>query len=134
MRALLFDLRCGVRFGLRCGVLLSLMGAAGCLGRYNAPPEPAPAAPAGQSPAGTTGAPTPPSPSPSSPAPSDGGVTPSPPSSDGGSSSSSCAQLGACCDQLPADQIQGCLDRVAGLDEQLCQVVLDGLEQAGYCQ
>ena len=50
-----------------------------------------------------------------------------------GGTSSACAQLDSCCQELPPDQLQGCLDQVAGLDEQICQGILDQLQSNGYC-
>jgi hypothetical protein len=29
--------------------------------------------------------------------------------------------------------VQGCLDQVTGLDEDVCQGILDQLQQNGYC-
>ena len=119
-------------------VIALLLAGAGCLGRYNAPPAPAPS----QSAPSASPTPTPtPSPSPTppetppqpTPAPaSDGGTIPPAPPADGGTTSA-CAQLGACCQELPPEDQQGCLDQVAGLDEQICQGILDQLQQNGYC-
>ena len=127
------------------GTIIALalaLAAAGCLGRYTpgSEPQPEPSAPSPPS-ASAPSSPSSPAPStPTSPAPappqsppaaSDGG-TATPPPADGGSPSA-CAQLEACCQLLPADQVQGCLDQVAGLDEQICQGILDQLQDNGYC-
>ncbi len=125
------------------GLLFALaLATAGCLGRYTPGPDPQPAppahSPAPSSPSSPSGPASPPPSTPTpSPAPpqtppaSDGGTTPTPPA-DGGTTSA-CAQLDACCQLLPPDQLQGCLDQVAGLDEQVCQGILDQLQQNGYC-
>lgn len=128
-------------------VAFVVVAAAGCLGRYNPPTDPPAAPPAKGQPSpsgsGPTQSPTPtPSPTPSptptpTPTPSptpptttpDGGTSTTP---DGGTSSA-CAQLDSCCQQLPPDQIQGCLAQVTGLDDQTCQNILDGLQSNGYC-
>lgn len=113
---------------------------AGCLGRYNPPTDPPAQPPAKTQPApsGPTQSPTPsPSPAPpQTPTPtpsSDGGAPPPAPTPPDGGTSSACAQLDSCCQQLPPDQIQGCLDQVAGLDENVCQGILDQLQSNGYC-
>jgi hypothetical protein len=128
------------------GLVFALtLAAAGCLGRYDAPTSPPPAKPQ-PSPAPSSPSPTP-TPSPTSPSPappqtpptptptptgSDGGAPAPTPGSDGGTTSA-CGQLTACCDLLPPDDVQGCLDQVAGLDEQSCQGILDQLQANGYC-
>jgi hypothetical protein len=121
-------------------IALALAGA-GCLGRYNAPTDPPPSPPARSQPPPSSSPPQSPPPSPSTtptpsptPPPADGGTTTTPPPAppDGGTSSA-CAQLDACCQLLPSDQIQGCLDQLTGLDEQTCQGILDQLQSNGYC-
>ncbi len=130
--------------GMTRGIIIALaLAVAGCLGRYTPGTDPQPAPPAHSQPPPSSPSPSPPSspspsPSPSppqtpptpTPTPADGGTTP--PSSDGGTTSA-CAQLDACCQQLPSDQVQGCLDQVAGVDETVCQGILDQLQQNGYC-
>jgi hypothetical protein len=113
-------------------LVLTVFLAAGCLGQYNAPPDPAPSPPAKTQPApsGPAQSPSPtPSPSPpQTPPPNDLATAPTPtPTSDGGTSTA-CGQLTDCC-----QQDQTCLDQVAGLDEQVCQGILDQLQQQGYC-
>ncbi|MGZ3441568.1 MAG: hypothetical protein ACXVDD_18740 [Polyangia bacterium] len=114
-------------------LLLTVILGAGCLGQYNAPPDPRPAPPqkTQPSPSGPSQSPSPsPSPSPAppqTPPPNDLATAPPAPTSDGGTSTA-CAQLVSCC-----DQDQTCLDQVAGLDEAVCQGILDQLQQQGYC-
>ena len=124
---------------MRGTIIALVLAGAGCLGRYNAPPDPAPAPPAQSQPAAPAGqpptpptAPAPPQTPPPAPPSSDGGTTTPAPASDGGAPSA-CAQLEACCQDLPPDQIQGCLDQVAALDEAICQGILDQLQGNGYC-
>jgi len=127
--------------GMTRGLIFTLaLAAAGCLGRYTPGPDPQPQPPAHSQPAPSTPSSPPPSPSPAPsppetpPAPpaSDGGTTTPPAAPDGGTSSA-CAQLDSCCQQLPPDDVQGCLDQVANLDEGVCQGILDQLQQNGYC-
>ncbi|MCU1277494.1 MAG: hypothetical protein JWM53_1040, partial [bacterium] len=73
-----------------------------------------------------------PTPTPTPPSSSDGGTPSMPPPADGGTSPA-CAQLVTCCQDLPADQVQGCVDQLAGVDEQVCQGILDQLQGNGYC-
>lgn len=127
------------------GTIIALALTAGCLGRYNAPADPPAPPPAkaqpqpspSPSPQSPTPTPTPtPSPTPSppmTPPASDGGTTTPPTSAPDGGSSPACAQLDSCCQQLPADQIDACLARVAGLDDAGCQDVLAALQADGYC-
>jgi len=125
---------------MRGFIIAVALAAAGCLGQYNAPTDPPPAktpttpsAPQpSPSPSSPSPSPAPPQTPPSPPATSNDGGTPTPTPADGGTTSA-CGQLAACCQELPPDDVQGCLDQVAGLDEQICQGILDQLQGSGYC-
>ena len=112
-------------------LLLTVVLTAGCLGQYNAPVEPAPSPPAKTQPSPSAPSQSPsPSPSPAppqTPPANDLATAPPAPTSDGGTSTA-CAQLVSCC-----GQDQTCLDQVAGLDDTICQGILDQLQQQGYC-